>query len=225
MAINRDDIVSGYMKGNGQSYYWPFMQSDDPDDYVGLDQLPASTQAQFTYDPVKAKQLLADAGYSSLTISPIVQNSMGTPERAELLASYWSKIGVTTNFQMLDDSSFRGQRDNGKFVGMVCTQHGAPTTLDMLSYFTTNADQNFGNSDPTLDQMYKDVLTTTDPAQRIQKTQKAAEQLLADNWAFAFPAEDNYNFWTPRVQNYNGLSSLSMYNYGSVYKYLWLSSK
>ena len=64
LAVNQAEILDGYYKGHGTMLGYPFVPSDSMSDvYVPLEEMPESVQELFTYNPEKAKQLLADAGY------------------------------------------------------------------------------------------------------------------------------------------------------------------
>ena len=62
MAVNKKEIVKAYYSGNAELFAYP-----QHPDYTGyfepLEAMPASVKELFTYNPDKAKKLLAEAGY------------------------------------------------------------------------------------------------------------------------------------------------------------------
>jgi len=62
MAVNKQEIVSAYYGGNAELFAYP-MHPDYLGYYEPLEKMPASVKELFTYDPAKAKKLLAEAGY------------------------------------------------------------------------------------------------------------------------------------------------------------------
>ena len=62
MAVNKQEIVTAYYGGNAELFAYP-----QHPDYVGyfepLEAMPDSIKELFTYNPAKAKKLLAEAGY------------------------------------------------------------------------------------------------------------------------------------------------------------------
>lgn len=69
----------------------------------------AANETPYPYDPAKAKQLLAEAGYPhGFTTSITYEPELG-PNIAQLLsayAAYWSKIGVTVNLVQQDSATY-----------------------------------------------------------------------------------------------------------------------
>jgi len=59
----------------------------------------------YTYDPVKAKELLAEAGYpDGFSTTMVVSNETGT-NVAEMVQSYLAEIGIQTEIQLVEDTS------------------------------------------------------------------------------------------------------------------------
>ena len=83
MAVNKQEIVSAYYNGNAELFAYP-----QHPDYLGyfepLEQMPDSVKELFTYNPEKAKKLLAEAGYPK-GFSFKVQVCSCNPDHMELL--------------------------------------------------------------------------------------------------------------------------------------------
>ena len=63
MAVNKQEIVKAYYNGNAELFAYP--QHPDYSGYFEpLEAMPDSVKELFTYDPAKAKKLLAEAGLS-----------------------------------------------------------------------------------------------------------------------------------------------------------------
>ncbi len=62
MAVNKQEIVSAYYNGNAELFAYP-QHPDFAGYYEPLEAMPDSVKELFTYNPAKAKQLLAEAGY------------------------------------------------------------------------------------------------------------------------------------------------------------------
>ena len=62
MAVNKEEIVKTYYNGNAELFAYP-MHPDYDGYYEPLTAMPDSVKELFTYNPEKAKKLLAEAGY------------------------------------------------------------------------------------------------------------------------------------------------------------------
>lgn len=93
-AIDRKAIIEGVYHGVGKpmagfiSQYFPY--GSDPD------------MPQYPYDPAKAKELLAGAGYPNGFSTEIYSANSYPKELAVTLAAYWSQIGVQAKINQID---------------------------------------------------------------------------------------------------------------------------
>ncbi len=63
LAVNKQEIVKGYYNGHAELFSYP-QHPDYAGYYEPLEAMPDSVKELFTYDPEKAKKLLAEAGYA-----------------------------------------------------------------------------------------------------------------------------------------------------------------
>lgn len=145
----------------------------------------------YPYDPAKAKQLLADAGYAngfSTTIWVRPNGSVLNPNPragAELLQADFAKVGVKAEIKVIEwgeliKEAKQGQHDT-LFMGWAGDNGDPDNYLSPL--FSCNAVQsgiNFARfCDPQLDKLIAEGKTTADQAKRV-KLYEAAQQVIHD---------------------------------------------
>lgn len=75
--------------------------------YTPLEQLPASTQELYKYNPEKARQLLKEAGYpSGFKAKLVLQTTNTAGDMGAILADQWSKVGVSLELQPKEPGVF-----------------------------------------------------------------------------------------------------------------------
>ncbi len=115
-AINREELLEQLYKGIGELMYVGYYH---PSHYGWDDTWPERYETTYKYDPVEARELLAEAGYSETNPVRVMVQSYVSPGEAELpqameaIANYWQQIGIEVDIEDLDGATVR-QRYRGR---------------------------------------------------------------------------------------------------------------
>jgi ABC-type transport system substrate-binding protein len=148
-ATNRSVITGALFTGNGK----PVSQVTVPGGY-GFDPAMANL---YPYDPNKAKQLLAQAGYPhGFTMKLVTSDFQQMNLLAEALAQQWQRIGV--HLQVADDANpdqYVSDAFGGKFPAFSTAFGQLPVWMEGPSLFLPAAAYNpFHTDDATLKTLY-----------------------------------------------------------------------
>lgn len=184
-AIDRQAIVDSLLKGKSKVLH----SACFPTQFGCTEDVP-----QFSYDPEKAKALLAEAGYpNGFSIDFTAYRDR---LYAEAIASYLQAVGIDANLKMLQYSALREANMKGE----------EPMTFQTWGSYSVNDASasvsqffKFGSLDDNLDEKVRDWLETADrsldPEKRKEFYKKAltriAEQVF---WVPLFTYNTNYVF-------------------------------
>jgi peptide/nickel transport system substrate-binding protein len=182
LAINRQQIANTFFNGLAEpgGVLWTAPTS------WGYD--PAWTKsAYFDYDPVKAKALLAEAGYPNSFDNPeITLYSMAympwLPDLNQIISGYWEAIGVKTKIETIDFGQLRGMMyvQDPAMTGKVAIWN--MPTMQVSVAFLLSALHSKGNwqllHDPTFDALWGSISTTPDQAKQLSLFRQTAEYML-----------------------------------------------
>ncbi|MBD3625706.1 MAG: ABC transporter substrate-binding protein [Rhodobacteraceae bacterium] len=129
----------------------------------------------YGYDPERATELLAEAGYPDAfddPVIPIVVTSLaGNPEfaqMAELVQAYFDVVGIQTEMREQDwatgNTAIRGF--TADFVTPMRNAPVRPSALGVQIFFTTHASPHLDIGDPELNELGASLIEETDPAAR-----------------------------------------------------------
>ena len=212
IAIDRKSIVSDFYKGNGEVLTWPYFP-ELKNIYVPLDQLPANCQELFNYDPTKAKQLLAQAGYpNGYKMELLVSNYTPMPDLANIVKSFWDAIGVSTTVNVMEGGAFYGRMYGWQYnqTALVHWSNGDPLSIFSTAYYTdptTGLPRLYNYSkvnDPYVVDTYNKLISTPDGPQQDAIYKEAGSIVLADCYNIGLPAFNQYEFWEPWLKGYQG---------------------
>ena len=191
-GLDRNAINQALAQGKGEAA-WALVPSSS-------NLYPSDLTNYYAYNPAKAKQLIAQAGYPSgltLTIMPGLSQDL---QRLALIAQQeWKAIGVNLQFKTTNPSSY---------VEDMFVKHQANMTdanvvrsgLDAISFLFTpgHLGDLCGYDSPTLDSMLTQLsaLASTDP--HYVQLWKQAQDFVVHN------ALDVWAIWLPSVIAYNG---------------------
>ena len=129
----------------------------------------------FGYDPERAMELLAEAGYPDAFDDPaipiVVTSLAGNPEfaqMAELVQAYFDVIGVKTEMREQDwatgNTAIRGF--TADFMTPMRNAPVRPSALGVQIFFTKHASPHLDIGDPELNTHGEELIQETDPAKR-----------------------------------------------------------
>ncbi len=151
----------------------------------------------YTYDPAKAKKLLAEAGYpNGFKAELLAYNSARgyNPAGAQLavaIQSYLKKIGVDVSIQQMEFGSFLAKVRSGNYHGMSMTgwsgDNGDPDNFlyELFSSDTIPVGNTSHYKNPALDKVLLQAQRETDHATRVKLYQQAQKTIWdAAPWIF-----------------------------------------
>jgi peptide/nickel transport system substrate-binding protein len=166
----------------------------------------------YPYDPAKAKQLLAEAGYShglTLTLTNSTGTYMASDQIAQVVAQELSQVGIHLTitdipFPTWVDEARTPQAADLLYVGY---SSGYPGPAERLLIYSSSYGQSH-YSDPSYDALVQDVFAAATPAQEQKYVDEATQQFYnAANVIFLWPQPLTYAIagnlaWTPRPEHW-----------------------
>ena len=182
IAVDRQLIVDTILSGEGKPLVlWGWEAQ--------LHRLPPDIQAGWEYNPEKARQLLAEAGYPDgfeVTLTPDIRNVPGEVEATEAIGTMWEDIGISTRLNKVPFSTIFAEIKARTYEQT--NTHGTGGRTDPLSLmipmFDSTSGFNVGMEHPWLDEMLSKAVMTLDEDERYEVLVEMARWIF-DNVASA----------------------------------------
>ena len=232
IAINLDEINESLYDGtatliNFPYYYTPaysalYLDIDDPD-------CPDTVKELFNYNPEKARQLLADAGYPNGFETELVIVSMWA-DYYSILKEYWAKIDVDVELrQVMDFGQLIGTNSARDFEGMIAQFISPCSTYPEQAQYAGEGWLNPGRvNDPYVNEMADKARAAgvTNLTEAMGITRELTKYLLDQAYAIQAPHYPLYNMWWPWVKNYSGEVSVGyMRGETNWVQYIWVDQE
>ncbi|GAA4834412.1 ABC transporter substrate-binding protein [Luteimicrobium xylanilyticum] len=208
-AIDRDALLTGLRQGRGTvtSQIWG---PDTPGYEKSLDDA-------YPYDPAKAKQLLAEAGYADgFTLTLPALAGITTDAMTSALSTQLKKVGITLKWDSLDGSTALQKifRDRA-YAGMVMNLGQATDAWTVVQAAILPGTFNmFGYTDPTVTKLAAKI--AAEPADQAGADAKALNEHVVDQAWFAPFYRMTYTLVTDqtvKATTQSGMAVPSLYDY------------
>ena len=230
MGVDLELIKNTLNHGLGQILYWPIEYTPAyADCYLGLDDpdCPESVKELYVYNPDKAKQLLAEAGYPSgfKTSALISQNEV---DYLSVIKDMWSKIGVELELDVRESAAVTSVYRSGEYD--IVSRAGGRGPISVFYHMVTMVGDGpwGGNASNIKDQKLIDA--STEMQSTFIKDDKAAMAQFRELMKYALdqayvltgPVYPQSTFWWPWLKNYSGEIQIGYFDmqYWASYIYL-----
>ena len=226
MAINYKDLHEKAWGGAKHRYYSLVPEGWAAEFVTPVDELPAELIEGYSYNPQKAKQLLAEAGYPNGFKATIdIRETEEEQDIGSLLAAYFKEIGVELELRVLDLGVHRSNILSKKhsMLGVQVRVDPPEASIDIASIKTAN---NYaGWSPPGYEELLEETLVETDPA-------KAIEQIKELNLMHALGFHENqlgvpmiHSIGWPWVKNWYGETQVGHILSTPILSRIWIDQE
>lgn len=185
IAIDRDSILDNVLDGEGyaDNPYWRWTGYEH---FFDEEMKAATTE----YNPERARQLLAAAGYAdgfSIDMALTQRSYPGTPKVGEAVCVMWEEINVRCNQQRMPMTAFRPHFVNRTWKGYN-THDNSPQNEPIDAYAQGVSSQGLimrGMEHPWLDEKVEAILAEPNFERRIELQRETAKWILEN--AVHFP--------------------------------------
>jgi peptide/nickel transport system substrate-binding protein len=183
-AINRQDFVSFRGPDTTRLDYSPL-----PEGFIGH----TDDVEQYSYNPEKAKKLLAEAGYpNGFSMSMVISQLYMYNQPAQIVQEQWKKIGVNLELKVVDHPVYHRmiRKDVNPMVVYGCFRYPLDGKIFMNQFWHSSAIvgrpggvinfSHYGEAIPGVDKYLEAADNTMDQKVAIENWQKAQKQIARD---------------------------------------------
>jgi len=220
MAIDRQGIVDAVFGGEAVVEMRPFGENsvvpavkDAPEEFAML----------YEYNPKRAKQLLAEAGYpNGFEIGFLYHGSEDNTALAEMIEYYWKQVGVRTKLDPQDRGTGFGMLSKRQYDIVMWGHDGCLTTY----WSPKEADEDvWMNTSEFHDKWFHETWMKAKQEMDDEKRNAMVKEIIMYFHKKApkvcFPNVNVLNFWHPWVHNYHGEHNLGFLDWGFT-RYMWI---
>jgi peptide/nickel transport system substrate-binding protein len=230
LAVNKKEIIDTFYRGDAELHTYPY-PSNFKELYTPLEKLSPAARELFTYNPEKAKKLLAEAGYpNGFSFKCQISNANQTAmDLAALVVGYLAKVGVKMELEPMDYSSWLSKMMNKTHSAGLFFNNGHGSMLaGIRKNFLTGASWNAHMmSDPYFDKTF--LAVERDPNLSDEKAYAALKKLIVYTIeqapAIILPQPYVYTAWWPWVKNYYGEQRVGQQRSGPIWARVWIDQE
>jgi peptide/nickel transport system substrate-binding protein len=209
MATDFNEINEGLYQGLGHILTWPYWQQKGYERlYLGLDDpdMPDTIKELYVYNPEKAKELLAEAGYPTGFKTEILVQTADIDYFA-VIQQQWEKVGIEVEIVSHEFGTWWSMVMSVGYEHMVASFIPPASSWPEVAGYTGITASNFSRiNDAYVNEATDHMRTTaiTDLGAAMDETRELMKYLLEGAWVIPSPRYPTYILWWPWLKNYSG---------------------
>lgn len=230
MATDFEAINKSLYRGLGQILSWPSWDTVAYHDiYLSLNDAdcPASVKELYTYNPEKAKVLLAEAGYpDGLKTSIVLTNTEREVDYYSIIKEQWSKVGIDLTLEPKESGSIIPIAFAASYEQLFALFYAPPSTWpEQANYSNINNWVNAAKvNDPFVEEKVAEsqAAAVTDFKGSMKLTHELMKYVLDQAYCLPAPRYPQTVMWWPWLRNYSGELSVGYFSGDSWVRYVWI---
>jgi peptide/nickel transport system substrate-binding protein len=225
MAVNKQEIIKSFFNEDAELFAYP-MHPAYEGYYEPLNAMPDSVKELYTFNPDKAKKLLAEAGYpNGFTFKVQVSSSNSTHmDLLPLVAAYLEQVGVRIEIQPMEFANFLSVMTTkthaaGYFMNI---GHSNPLVAIYKNFLTGQQWNPSMYFDPAFDKRMNDINQEPDEEKRKAGIRELTREILDKAPHIWMPTVKAYTVWWPWVKNYDGEHTAGAVRPWPIYSRVWI---
>ena len=221
MAIDRQALIDAFYEGVGMIYYWPLQESDGPTLFTPLEDSPEGIQEIFRYDPDKAKEYLADAGYPTGFKTTFIMGVSDTaPDFGAMLQEFWAAVGIEAELKIMEEATIQAMGFDRTFDGPISA--GLQARLQSFNDNTCDHAYNYGGwCDEYFEELWETARTTPEIEARDAMLKELYVYYRSTCPDILIPGGAEWTAWWPWVKNYSGETSFGFHKH-NYWAWAWI---
>jgi peptide/nickel transport system substrate-binding protein len=221
LATDFEAIKNDFYRGQAEIQVYPVTQRYDWL-FVPLAQMSQSAQALYKYNPERAKQLLAEAGYpKGFKTKMVVSTLPPAPDVAEIFSYYWAKVGIDVDIQLREPAVYTAMTTGRTWEEMLLGAMWNTRLMNALAFSGIHGPA-LGWVDPVIKEAYdkvqKNVIVNFPKAYEVYR--EVQPYIVEQAHVIPRPSPYSYVFWQPWVKNYRG--ELPQMSFRLILRHMWI---
>jgi len=227
MAINRPEIAKSLYNGLTDGTPCGMIAQVYTGYAYQYSEWPQSLKDEYSYNPTKAKELLAEAGYpNGFSTNVVTSSTTAISQLMQVFKAYFMDIGVDMEIKTMEMTTFASYVQNAKHDAM--SEHGAgqdwPPTRAIEAFYSKNAKQ-FGleqQPDVVYDELRDKFWATKTPDEAAAAMVAADKRLIEMHYGVYMSGASGFNFWQPYLKGYS--NEMIFWQQQLLWSRLWIDT-
>ncbi len=225
MAVNKQEMVDEYWGGHAMLFAYPYTDDiDHREVFVPLEEMSQEAQDIYTYDPAKAKELLAEAGYPDGFQTEIVCQ-VASADIVSLIREYYLAVGVDMEIQPLEPGVYWSVDRGRTYEEMIykgTKQNQFPYVYQDFRAEANDCASFFDSPETRAAYNEMNIYLGKDDDKVAQILRDITPFMVENAWGTWLPAPYQYGVWWPWVKNFENQTLPGYWNPMQICAYMWM---